>query len=279
MSQVLEDLSASALVRANEANLYAWTPFPHNWPQAEVYSGQDISWCITDIAFPSCNSIFRAHLEPENVDATIEALIAKGRARNVPLQWWIGHDTQPTNLGEYLVAHGFTHFGDGAGMAIDLLAMKEGGPMPANLAITEVKDSATLKTWCHTAAVGFGMPEDAEPGILKWFTTGLELKLPMKLYLAWWNGEPVATSQLLLAEGVAGIYFVATIPQARRRGAGFAITLKPLQAAREMGYRAGILQASKMGAPVYRRMGFKEYGKIPSYIWMHKPPGETGQST
>ena len=43
----------------------------------------------------------------------------------MPLQWWIGQDTTPSNLGEYLIAHVFTHFGDGAGMAIDLLAMKE----------------------------------------------------------------------------------------------------------------------------------------------------------
>ncbi len=273
MSQVLQDLSAAALIRANEANLYAWTPFPHNWPQAEVHAGRDICWCLTDIAFPSCNVIFRARLEPEHIDSTIEALIAKGRARKVPLQWWIGQDTKPANLGEYLIAHGFAHFGDAIGMAIDLLAVKEGGPMPSSLTITEVKDSATLKTWCHIAAVGFGIPEDAEPALLKWFTTALDLELPTKFYLGWWDGEPVTTSQLFLAEGVAGIYFVATIPQARRQGAGFAITLKPLQVAREMGYRVGILQASKMGVSVYRRMGFKEYGKIPSYIWMEKPPG------
>ena len=95
----------------------------------------------------------------------------------------------------------------------------------------------------------------------------------MKFYLGWWDEEPVSTSGLLLAEGVAGIYFVATVPEARKRGVGFAITLKPLQEAREMGYRVGILQASQMGEPVYRRMGFQEYCKIGAYIWMNTPPG------
>jgi GNAT superfamily N-acetyltransferase len=271
MLEVLRDLSGIALSKVIEANLYAFLPFSHNWPQAEVHAGREISWCITDIPFPSCNCVFRAQLNPEHIDSTIQTLIARGRTRNVPLQWWIGQDTTPSNLGEYLIAHGFTHFGDGAGMAIDLLAMKEDIPAPSALTIMQVNDIENLKTWCHIAAAGFGMPAVAAPALLKWFTTCIDLKLPLKFYLGWCDEEPVSTSLLFLAEGVAGIYFVATIPEARRRGIGFAVTLKALQEAREMGYRVGILQASKMGEPVYRKMGFQEYCKIGSYIWLNEP--------
>jgi hypothetical protein len=44
------------------------------------------------------------------------------------------------------------------------------------------------------------------------------------------------------------------------------MTTRPLQDARQMGYRAGILQASEMGFPVYRKIGFQEYCKINVYI-------------
>jgi GNAT superfamily N-acetyltransferase len=165
------------------------------------------------------------------------------------------------NLGEHFALHGFAPFGFPR-MAIDLLSMKEDVSTPSNLSITEVKDDATLKTWWHTVSVSFGMSPRYKSDLSKWFDTGLDLKFPMKFYLGCWDGEPVSTSQLFLAGGVAGIYLVTTIPEARRRGIGFAITLRPLQEARKMGYRVGILQASRMGEPVYRRIGFQEFSRI-----------------
>lgn len=89
----------------------------------------------------------------------------------------------------------------------------------------------------------------------------------MRFYLAVHNGVPVATSQLLLAEGVAGIDRVATVPEVRKQGIGYAITLYPLLEAREMGYRVGTTQATEAGERVYRRMGFRKCGEITSYHW------------
>ena len=86
-------------------------------------------------------------------------------------------------------------------------------------------------------------------------------------YTGWMNDKPVATSLLFLSAGVAGIYSVATIPEARRKGIGALITQYPLLQARSMGYQIGILQSSEMGLSVYRSLGFKEYCKISMYRW------------
>jgi GNAT superfamily N-acetyltransferase len=88
-----------------------------------------------------------------------------------------------------------------------------------------------------------------------------------RYYLARLDGEPVATAALTLAAGVAGIIAVTTIPAARRRGIGAAVTMAPLLEARARGYHVGVLQASEMGSPVYARMGFSEQFRYHNYRW------------
>jgi predicted acetyltransferase len=81
------------------------------------------------------------------------------------------------------------------------------------------------------------------------------------------DGKPVATSQLFTSAAVAGIYNVTCLPEARNKGIGAAITMAPLRDAVEMGYCVGILQASDMGYPVYKRLGFEDFGKLSLYYW------------
>jgi hypothetical protein len=267
MKNILEDFSIPSLAKANEDNLYASTPFLYNLPGAEVYKGDNISWCITDIPVRACNVIFNARLKLENVDSVIKSVIGKARVKNVPLRWYIGKNTQPANLGEHLISHGFTTDGPVPMMAVDLQTLEKDTRPIEGLEIAEVKDNDTMAIWCDVCSRGFGgMPQSATM-MLRWLSLVLELGLPMRYFLASYHGVPVATSQLLMARGVAGIDRVATVPEARNRGIGYAITLYPLLIARDIGYRAGTIQASEMGVRVYQRMGFWKCGEITSYHW------------
>jgi len=90
----------------------------------------------------------------------------------------------------------------------------------------------------------------------------LGLNHPIRNYLGYLNGEPVSTSTVFYGGGAAGIYCVATLPKARGKGIGAALTLKPLQDAREMDYRVGVLQSSEMGFNLYQKLGFRHLCQI-----------------
>jgi GNAT superfamily N-acetyltransferase len=268
MTGISHDLSAPALTTAIEANQFAAFRLFRHWSQAEVHDDPDMLWIITDIAHPLFNSVLRAQLEPDSMDAAIKTTIARGRSRNVPILWWVGPATRPANLGEYLEAHGFTRGDDLPGMAVDLLALSEGLRAPPDLTIEEVRDDETLEQWCHAMSLGFELADFVEHAWLNTFRSiGLGAQSPFRHYLGRLKGKPVATSSLCLGAGIAGIYDVVTLPEARRQGIGAAIVSTPLREARALGYRVGILQSSDMGFSVYHRVGFREYCKISTYVW------------
>jgi ribosomal protein S18 acetylase RimI-like enzyme len=152
-------------------------------------------------------------------------------------------------------------------MAVDLLALKEDLASPAGLTIQTVDDEDALAQWVSAAVIGFEMPDTGEDPCFDLFA-GLGFGLPLRNYVGLLGGKPVAASQLFLATGVAGIYYVATVPETRGQGIGTAMTLAPLREARAMGYRIGILQSSEMGLSVYHRLGFEEYCRLSYGIWM-----------
>jgi GNAT superfamily N-acetyltransferase len=76
-------------------------------------------------------------------------------------------------------------------------------------------------------------------------------------------GEPVAGAMAFRRQESVGIYSVATVERARRRGYGRAVTWAAIEAGqRSWGSRIAILQSSVMGLPVYASMGFETLGEI-----------------
>jgi GNAT superfamily N-acetyltransferase len=71
-------------------------------------------------------------------------------------------------------------------------------------------------------------------------------------------GEPVSTSSTIRVGEGAGVYGVATPPAHRGRGFGAAVTAHSVREAFARGAAFSYLQASAMGHPVYRRIGFED---------------------
>jgi GNAT superfamily N-acetyltransferase len=263
---VLREFSLPEVIRANEENIAAaYNALYLGWDEACSHAGEDAVWGITRIPSAFINNATRVRFPEEQTDDALEAIIEVANVRHVPMRWWLGPGTQPADTGKRLENRGFSHV-QLAGMAIRLSGM-QAQPAESALRVERVGDSGELEAWCKVLALGFSVPQIAADAFGRAIeVVGLD-SLDWSLYLAYLDGEPVAVSSMYLGVGVAGIYNVATLPEARGKGAGSAVSYVPLKAAHETGYQIGTLQASRMGYDVYRRLGFEEICKFDLYVW------------
>jgi ribosomal protein S18 acetylase RimI-like enzyme len=167
-----------------------------------------------------------------------------------------------------LEKNGFTFDEKLPGMAVDLQLVNKSLPEPERFSIQLAQDNAARRQWSTVVELGFGATPPNETNVNAWCRI-LQLANPdtIQAYTGFLDNNPVAASLLFLAAGVAGVYCVATNPEARRKGIGALLTQYPLLQARSKGYRYGTLQASEMGRGVYRSLGFQEYCSISTYFW------------
>lgn len=79
----------------------------------------------------------------------------------------------------------------------------------------------------------------------------------VRVFIGYLHGRPAGTSIAIRTGDAAGVYGVGTDPDARRRGVGTAVSWAAVAAGLDWGCEIVTLEASAMGEPVYRNMGFE----------------------
>lgn len=90
-------------------------------------------------------------------------------------------------------------------------------------------------------------------------------------FVAYRGDRPVSTALTILSGDGAGVYWVGTVNDAQRAGLGGLCTRLATNAGFDRGARVVTLQASPFGEPVYRRLGYRTYGRMRWY--RHRAPG------
>ena len=93
----------------------------------------------------------------------------------------------------------------------------------------------------------------------------------LRTYLARLDGEPASTVAVRYTDRDCPVWNVATAERARGRGLASRLMLRALRDAAAAGCETTTLQATAMGAPVYRLLGYQDFGAL--HMWERRGPG------
>jgi ribosomal protein S18 acetylase RimI-like enzyme len=226
-------------------------------------------------AAPS-NPMFKGVWQLRGDAAEAETAVAESLAwlerRRAPFAFvWTGEPGEPDGLHALLLARGleaYDHDAPAMGAELDALDWDARDRIPAGLEIRRVLDGAGLEDFARMFTEAFGAPAWAAQA---WVDATASLGIaeaPWPILVAYDRGEPVATTIVWNGGGVASVFAVGTVPAARGRGIGAAITLAGFAVGRDEGLRHGVLFSTSEGYPVYRRIGFRDLGSgVSRYLW------------
>jgi ribosomal protein S18 acetylase RimI-like enzyme len=271
MQKMVDDMSSDKLLTALESNMAAFWSAYGRGNGCVLHSTPNVVWFYTGIQVALFNGVISAKMKYDDVKATVDSLQSKIDDRGAPALWWLGPQSTPEDLGALLEQHGLQRAGETPGMAADLAMVSSMTRASEDFVIERVSNVEMQELWARIAAIGTGFSDTATTAMAQLEATLTDSQYRSQhRYIGFLDGAPVATSAMVLDSGVAGIYAVATIPEARRKGIGEIMTVMPLLEARQIGYRVGILQASSMGYPLYKRIGFRDVCKFNVYLQSKK---------
>ncbi len=232
---------------------------------SSVYNSGSIWAMRTDIESADLNMVWNER--PLTVDdgKTILDIKSHFRKKGLPFWWWVFPGAQSQMTCDMLKAEGFSIVDSIPSLFTDLAASYE-APHDEKLQIIQVGNQENLALWEDVSFAGFDFLSETRQQFHRFTATfNLNFDSPQKFFLAFWKDKPAAASLLFLHENAAGIYFVSTLAEYRRKGIGLALMLATLRFARQAGAQCATLQSSPDGLRVYQRAGFKEYCRVDVY--------------
>lgn len=130
--------------------------------------------------------------------------------------------------------------------------------LPDDVEIRRVKATDDLAHFAEISASAFsvyGMPPEV---VYKTFSKAEGMLLPhVVAVIAYVQGNPAAAALTFVHGETAGLYWVGTIEAYRKRGLGKAVVREVTNAGFALGARISTLQATVMGEPIYKKLGYE----------------------
>ena len=142
---------------------------------------------------------------------------------------------------------------DSSDPVMTLMNLPDNNAYQNDLDIRQVSTSEELADFQRVVEISYSLPEGAGPFVI---TDKVLLMPEVEMYVGYVDNHPACVSMIYQTGDLGGIYYVGTLGEFRKRGLGKAITTHAAMSAKNRGCTFVGLQASKMGRPVYERLGF-----------------------
>jgi ribosomal protein S18 acetylase RimI-like enzyme len=263
-------LSESELLRLADLNLVEfWCQTAKCVPDSEIVEYQDSVFINSGLEFSGHSFAFNLALEtnesPGDFLARAKAFFAE-RKPMFSLQLRAHADQ---SLIQYCKDNKVLFMNEAPGMVLD--EPVKGSKLPSGARLVWVEDKRGVKDFKQVVAEAFhdlGLTR----GVTESYFGDVERVInPYTiLAVAYLRGKPAGAAMAMLSHGIGGIYWVGTAKKARGMGLGEYCTREVGNAAFDLGARKVVLQASKFGEPVYRKIGYREITRYPWFICSSK---------
>jgi GNAT superfamily N-acetyltransferase len=222
-------------------------------------------YCLLFGSVPTFTSVSRLRLDPDEVSETIvevrELVAERGHREAI---WWVGTSAAPADLADRLRVHGLI-LDERPGSephATTMVLTTEPPASPKGIVARRVADLDEFRLANRIGGAAFGSPEEdtaAWDSIAENRFAAERGGLAPRTYLAWLDGEPVATARAVFDNTCPGVLMIggAVLPQARGRGLYRALVRARWDDAVAAGTPALTTQAGAMSRPILDRLGFQ----------------------
>jgi len=200
MSTILNDFSKQSLMNAISANLYGFFRFFGKSDKVEFFENDHLIRWHTKVPHPWFNGVLITRDSEEIGETIIQDSSTFFETHEVAqFSWWLENKIPISDWDRSLREQGYSFVDGPPGMAIDLAAHKPQGQLPVDIQIKPVVDLKGLRDWTRVLIQGFQFPGSWEENIYDLFAS-LGLELPLRHYLGYLSGKPVATSSLFFVQ-------------------------------------------------------------------------------
>lgn len=224
-------------------------------PAGSVRDGAGTFTFVTGLPLPMFNGCIVT--DPEQASGVAEEL-ARLAEQQVPHTLWVPGEV-PAEVEDLAAEHGL-HREEHPYPGMVLHPVPARPDLPPGLEVAAV-DADRVADFARVV-VEVGLGEEAADRLTSPSFAGRD---DVDLFVGHLDGTPVATSVAISSAGAGGVVNVATLPRARGRGVGTAMTWAAVQAGAARGHDTVVLQATPMGLPVYRTMGFRVVTEYAEY--------------